>query len=198
MAGSSDGVSSAIVQLSAMFPNLELEVRRCATNACYVLLLQFLQTVLSNHEESVEPAVHYLVAVLGESDVPVSEDIGGLPQIIMDGAEAESDNESPVGSVCIAIDDEDSSSEQCESMDGSSYRRECRESLPSYRDVEQHSSPPPSYDSLESCQPSADHFPPAAESTARSNSQPSTSFNSLANKMRRRQRKKKGYHSYDT
>ena len=140
-----------------------------------------------------ESAVHYLVAVLGESDVPVSGDIGGLPQVIMD--EADSDPGTPTGSVSIDIEDEVQTLEDSDNMDEKLHRQDLGrspESLPSYNDVaEGCSSPPPSYDSLESLQTSM-------ISTAAAERTKSVLPGMFAHKIRTRHRKKKGYHSHDT
>ena len=147
-----------------------------------------MQTVVVNHEGSVEAAVLYIVAVLGESsDVPVSDDIGGLPQVITDN-ELESDRSSSSASVSIEIEVESSENENLcrqEELD------EGLETLPSYKDVAEGSFPPP-YDSL--YMTSAHSLSPTAANTR----PPGGTVFSLAQKMRTRQRKKKGYHSHKT
>ena len=138
-----------------------------------------------------ESAVHYLVAVLGESDVPVGGDIGGLPQVVMD-EQADSDPGTPTGSVSIDIEDEVQRLEDSDNTDDKLHRQDLGrspESLPSYKDVaEGYSSPPPSYDSLETSNIST----AAAERTK------SVLPGKFAHKIRTRHRKKKGYHSHDT
>ena len=140
--------------------------------------------MLANHGGKVEAAVHYLVAVLGESEIPISEDIGGLPQVIID------EQGSPAESVSIGSDEEDgASSVSGSSLDDHFPVQEC---LPSYKDVANgHSTPPPSYDSLEFPFPSAS--PPLSKDAT-----PSGTVQSLAHRIRKKRRQKKGYHSHGT
>lgn len=129
--------------------------------------MKFIESVLSHNEGRMESAVHYLMAVLGESDnIPVSDDIGGLPQLICDRQGSEPS--SPTISVDLEI------SEQ------SSEEGNDTEDLPTYKDATT-STPPPSYDSLTS----SSHDYGSHVSFA-------TNF-SFTDKLRRRRRQRKGY-----
>lgn len=170
MATCSEDENSAVAHLSAMFPDLEWEV---------------IQTVLENHGGCVEPSVHYLVAVLGSTeDLPLSEDIGGLPQVILDDDQPTSDIES-----CIIIDIDDDDRNSSTVVDDQSDTSV--EILPTYHDIKDSSPPPPppSYDSLHS----ASHL---AEQHV--TSETSSRMSSLSQKVCNRRRKKKGYQSYGT
>ena len=188
MATCAEEDASAATQLSAMFPNLEWDVsckvlQRFTNHPYYIL--QFILSVLQNHGGCVEPAVHYLVAVLGDpEDVPVSDDIGGLPQVLQDQSFPDSDGESassPTNSIVVDIEDASyaSSSEECGDTTAD-------DSLPTYNEVTGRLSPaPPSYDTLI-------HTPTAKASS------PSKQKVKLAYKIRTKGRKKLGYCSLDT
>ena len=148
-----------------------------------------------------EPAVHYLVAVLGDSDLPVSEDIGGAPQILAD--DSGSEPASPTGSVCVDIGEEGSSESDRDRADDSTVA-ECKEPLPLYSDVaEDVSCPPPSYDSLHPVPdslhpvPSSLHPVPNSTHTGTERTRSPRAAQSLTHKIRSRRHRKKGYHSHN-
>ena len=147
--------------------------------------------MLENHGGRVEPSVHYLVAVLGNTgDLPVSADIGGLPQVILD------ESDSPASSVVVDLEDKDVSgteekiSDVCEDIEHPNA-----ESLPMYGDIDSHPEPPPSYDSLQSPHTSIPEEHDSAEDVVPSRQ--NNMFN-LAQKVRARRRRKKGYYSCGT
>ena len=125
-----------------------------------------------------ELAVHYLVAVLRESAMPVSDDIGGQPQVIVDDNEL-SEPASPAESVSFEI--EDSSDASGLENDSGRVQSPVQEALPSYRDATKISPSPPSYDSL--LAPAAE---PGRATTPRA-------VRHLVHKMRTRRHRKKGY-----
>ena len=161
-----------------------------------IIGLQFIQSVLENHGGSVGSAVHYLMAVLGDTEeLPISDDIGGLPQIIQD--ESLSETESPTGSVVVEIEEQD--------IGGSGGVSECSstdhptdpdwESLPTYCDVTGgQSPPPPTYNSLHISESDASAVRPE-HTTREVKTRP---MKGLARIIRTKRREKKGYHSYGT
>ena len=136
------------------------------------------------------PAVHYLVAALGEAgELPFSEDIGGPPQVLAD--DLNSDPESPTGSVVVELGDSDLLEPVlCE-----------EEALPSYGDATYGCSPPPpSYDSLPPapCIPSRIPSPTLGgavgeDGVAAVQKRP---VERLARRLRARRRERMGYHSH--
>lgn len=166
---------------------------------------QLLLSVLHNHGGSVVPAVHYLMAVLGDTgELPVSEDIGGLPQVLPD--EEISDPETPTDTVVVELEDHDiggknPSTEECPDLLNPDLSKD---SLPTYRDVI--ASPPPSYDSLHipcscaspvglSATPSS---PSVDEGMTNIHYSPHTPVDSLVRRLRIRRRERKGYQSHGT
>lgn len=101
--------------------------------------------------------MHYLVAVLGDTgELPVSEDIGGLPQAVPDDemSDPESPSSSPTNSIVVELEGchLGGTSSEPPTFEQYSDLTNCdpsTESLPAYSDVSVcRSPPPPSYDSL--------------------------------------------------
>ena len=138
-----------------------------------------------------QPALDYLMAVLGENDEmqhPFSEDIGGLPQVLQEESVSESDSSSLCQAQPVDVDlEEDSDTEPHTELP------------PSYDDVTEKSfheclSQPPSYDSL----PSPCHPSPAGGPGHGLRNNGSTGklrvAHQLANILSSRKLKKMGYH----
>lgn len=156
-----------------------------------------LQTVLHNHGGSVAPAVHYLVAVLGDTgELPVSDDIGGLPQAVPDDemSDAESPCPSPTHSIVVELEGCPLSSEPpiFEQYSDLTNCDPSMESLPEYSDVSRRSPPPPSYDSL-CVSPVICMQTSCSRDEVTKNSSGLGAVDNLARKIRIRRRERKGY-----
>lgn len=155
-------------------------------------LIQLVQCVARMHDGDIEPAVNYLMAVVGDSgevEHPFSEDIGGFPEIVSD---TESVPSSPAQAVEVDLLDSDLSDEE----------------LPSYYDVvgdgtqpqSVQSFPlPPSYESLSRRETESGSVA-GAETAASGNSPTRTTeslklkrMHKLAYKLRTRKMRKMGY-----
>ena len=127
------------------------------------------------------------MAVLGDTqELPVSQDIGGLPQVIPDDPTPEPT--SPTGGVNVELEDDVGSSSDFDDFD---VRSDSDPNLPTYHDVTCRQSPlPPSYDSLLS--------PPHTPVGPMSQEVVPGPTKTLAGKLRTRRRKKKGYQPHRT
>lgn len=172
-------------------------------------VLKLLQSVLNSHGGSVAPAVHYLVAVLGDAgEIPLSEDIGGLPQAVPDEQilEPESPCPSPANSVVVELEGCHLETSELPLFEQSDHINcdPSTESLPSYSDVSGcQSPPPPSYDSLSVSGVTGTSLVQSSHCEAHSSEDEITSHSSglrpvdtLARKIRIRRRQRKGYHPH--
>lgn len=165
-------------------------------------ILKLLQSVLNSHGGSVAPAVHYLVAVLGDvGELPLSEDIGGLPQAVPDDQilEPESPCPSPTNSIVVELEGCHLENSELPTFEQSNHTND--ESLPAYSDVSGcQSPPPPSYDSLCVSGMTGTSVIQTSHSEVHSSEDEITSHSSglrpvdtLARKIRIRRRERKGY-----
>ena len=138
-------------------------------------------------------AVHYLMAVMGDvEELPVSEDIGGLPQVVPDDGPPSCPS-SPTGSVLVELEDTDQSQLNGHIVEAAGKSPDVSESLPTYRDVTGGGlPPPPSYDSLQ-FSPSYPASPPH-DTPHKPPTTSRTPAVSLAHRIRIRRREKSGYH----
>ena len=132
------------------------------------------------------------MAVMGDvEELPVSEDIGGLPQVVPDDGPT-SGPPSPTNSVVVELEDHDQSQMNGHVVDATGGSPDLSECLPTYRDVAGGGCPPPpSYDSLQ-LPPSHPASPPQDTSDRSPTTSPKPVV-SLARRIRIRRREKSGY-----
>lgn len=160
---------------------------------------------MNSHGGSLAPAVHYLVAVLGDvGELPLSADIGGLPQAVPDEqiSEPESPCPSPTNSIVVELEGCHLENSELPIATFEQHTNDPRtESLPAYSDVSGcPSPPPPSYDSLCVSGMTGTSVVPTGHSEAHSSEDEITTHSSglrpvdnLARKIRIRRRERKGY-----